>query len=204
MTWFVDARAATIATVDAYADHRQPPTPPPSRRRLPFDEETKGRFSKNVSVLARRDGFVQHLILDQTGYLILSEDALAVLKRFQKDGWEAIPLKVKSSIKEAAENLAGDTYYLLNLYLHRDLVDFEKSNIQPKVVGKGTIVEKTVYWIDSEHREIAIKKGLIGDTLLWLGDGVVCGQIYFFADALKDAWCELGVNPAVFEHCLDV
>jgi hypothetical protein len=161
-------------------------------------------MSRGIVIAARKDGFIQHLAVDQRGYIFLSEPALDVLKSFQKDGWEAIPMEAITIPRGLEKRLAGDTYYLLNLYLHRDLVDIEKSNLQRKVWHKGTVVEKTVYLPDRDHRKIAIKKDLIGDTMLWLGDGNVCGDIFFVADPLKDAWCEMGMNPAAFEPCLDV
>ena len=204
MTWFIDTGRQSIATVNAYADGRRPPNVAPIVVRTPFDDETRKKLSSAASVSPLADGFEQHIILDLTGYLVLSLAALEILKRFQSDGWEALPLKVKSATKEGAEGLVGDTYYLLNLYLHRDLVDLEKSNIEPTVLHKGRVIETTVYWLDRDHRKIAVRKDLIGDTMLWLGKGAILGNIYFVAEQLKEAWCALGVNPAVFEPCIDV
>ncbi|MEQ8824040.1 MAG: hypothetical protein RIC14_06685 [Filomicrobium sp.] len=204
MTWFIESRQPTIATVNSYPNGRSPPSASPIEQRQQFDAETKRKMSKTASVFPHEDGFKQHMLLDQNGYLLLSQAALDVLKSLQSEGWEAIPLKIKSATKEGAESLLGDTYYLLNLYLHRDLVDLERGNIEPKVLHKGRIIETTVYWLDQDHRDVAIKKDQVGETKLWLGKGLVLGNIFFVADPLKEAWCALGVNPVILEPCIDV
>lgn len=206
MIWFVEAGRPTVSTIWEYSDGptRQPPDPPPTSRRTSFDDAAQKKLSRGIIIAAEKSGYTQHLVFDQRGYIFLSKPALEVLERFQKDGWETFPMKATTFPKGLDASLAGDTYYLLNLYLHRDLVDIEKSNLRPQVWHKGTVVEKTVYLPDRDHRKIAIKKDLIGDTMLWLGDGNVCGSIFFVADPLKAAWCDMGMSPAAFEPCLDV
>lgn len=206
MAWFIEAGRPSVSTVSEYSDgpNRRPLSPPPTFRRSPFDEAARKKLSRGVVIAARNDGHIEHLVLDQNGYLLLSKPALEVLERFQKTGWEVFPMEATTIPKGLEGTLSGDTYYLLNLYLHRDLVDIEKSNLQPQLLFKGMTVEMTVYWLDRDHRQIAIKRDLIGDMMIWLGDGEVCGKTFFIADPLKEAWCDMGMNPAAFERCIDV
>jgi hypothetical protein len=150
------------------------------------------------------DGYPQHVVIAQMGYLFLSEAALTVLRDIQKQGWEAFPMKAKAQEKRLNSKLAGETYYLLNVFLHRDIVDIEKSNLPPYVWSKGTKYEKTTRELTRDCRLIAINAELIGDTALWMGGIGVCTSVIFVADRLKQAWCDIGMNPAVFEPCIDI
>ena len=71
--------------------------------------------------------------------MFLSEAALAVLRDIQRQGWEAFPMKAKAQEQRLNSKLAGDTYYLLNVFLHRDIVDIEKSNLGSPTFQVGSL-----------------------------------------------------------------
>ena len=208
MTWFIDTgRFPVVASVvvGSYSGGslHNPPAPLPEKRE-PFTAEAKAASPKKAKAFPRSDGFKEHIIGDPV-YFLLSAPAVDVLRALQPDGWEVVPIAISPYEKASADTFVGETYFLLNPYLHRNLVDLSHSDIPPHRRFLGTAFEDTVYRLrDKKHRRIAIKRDLVGDVCLWLGEEPVLTHTIFVADRLKEAWCDIGMNPAVFEPCLDV
>jgi len=127
----------------------------------------------------------------------------------QPKGWEAFSIELRPVKRQPADQPAPDVkleakYHFLNVFLHKDIIHYEQGNIPAVVRSPGTVLERTVRWLDTNHRKVAIKKTEIGNEVMWHAIEPFKTSVYFVADQLKDAWCDLGVNPNLFEPCIDV
>jgi hypothetical protein len=200
MTWFIDlGRFPVIATVDHYVEGS-----PPVRRsfgRQPLSQEEKDQLPSGAKLILRPNcNTIQHIATDRK-FLILSDQALGVLREFQPDGWEAFPVELQGA--DVRKLFGATPYHLLNLYPERNIVDLRESNLRPRVLKAGATTI-TSYRPSDAHRQIAVKSSLVGQTALWLGADYICNFTYFVSDGLRDAWCSLGIPPNVFEPCIDV
>lgn len=201
MTWFIDpGRFPITGAVTEYVGAAGPPNP--IVRSGPLSETELGRLPKEFKFHARLNGF-EHILLDQSGYLLLSQPAPDVLEQLQTKGWNAIPLTPVGINEKSRKSIASDNYYLLDIYLRVDAFDLHRGNIQPQVLSKGTPLETIVYRLDEKHRDIAIRRDAVSGLAIWVGILGVFAKIIFASDELRRLWCKLGVPEELFEPCID-
>lgn len=135
--------------------------------------------------------------------ILLSPKALEALKTIQPDGWEAFPIRIIVDPDDRPEHLASDIYYLMRAESRPDVIDLHKSDLKREDLALGSrILER--YVLSAKKRLIAVRKQQISGRHLWRSDNMGFAKVQFVSDALKDAWCEIGMNPDVFEPCLEV
>ncbi|MBI1651403.1 imm11 family protein [Hyphomicrobium sulfonivorans] len=201
MTWLIDLGLfPVIGTVDKYVGIGSPEI---IGRNTPIPQSAADELAKGFKFHARAEG-LEHIILDQSKYLILSAEALEALRPLQSDGWQAIPVRAVGSDAKSKKAIAGNPYYLLDVYLQINAFDVAKGNVPPKTINKGSIVERIVYRLDDKHRSIAVRTDLVGGLAIWRGDIEAFVTTIFVSDELKRRWCDLGVTEALFEPCIDV
>lgn len=209
MTWMFNwSCRSVVPTIDGFSGGLDdaPPRPIGGTQHIkPFTEEDKTRMPKRATAHGLPNGITVHFLFHQVGHIYVSRRAVEVLAELQPDGWEAIPMAITPADKRGAEHFLNENeYFLLNVYLHRNIIDLEKSTLRLDVFFPGHRLETNVYDASYNKRDVAIKSYKLGNTVIWRGDENICNGTIFFADPLKDRWCELGIPLEVFYPCTDI
>jgi hypothetical protein len=159
----------------------------------PFSEAQRNRVPAGVRFAIANSQQALHLIYNSTGYIFLSEPALAVLKSFQVAGYETFALEAKVSSGRATA-LTSASYHLVNPFREMSVIDVDRSDF---------------YWPDGDRsrspmfgneRRIMMR----GDQMypdFFADQQFFMREFYFFSDRLKQALCDIGTDPTVFEPC---
>lgn len=135
--------------------------------------------------------------------ILLSPQALKTLERIQPTGWIAIPIRIVPVQDAKPNDLVSDIYHLIKADAVNGFVDTAKSELEYKPTEIfGQIVEH--HHLSSRRRTIAVRKSTISHLHLWRSGNPDFIAVNFVSDNLKVAWCEMGMNPAAFEPCIDI
>jgi hypothetical protein len=159
----------------------------------PFPAEWRHRVPANVDFELADSKHPIHVICDTVGYILLSEPALSVLKSFHTERLEEFPLSAR--VKVGPEHLLQSKYYyMINPFRENSAIDIDRSGFE------WPDGDRTQVPMLGDTRRIVLRENAPALDFFAEREASIVG-FYFFSDRLKDALCDLGTDPDIFEAC---